>query len=332
MKNLRIVFMGTPEFAVETLNSLLINGFNVLCVVTAPDKPSGRGRKMNKSAVKVFAEKNSLPFLQPVNLKDAEFITELKKLKADLFIVVAFRMLPEVVWKLPSIGTINLHASLLPNYRGAAPINHAIINGETLTGVTTFFIDEKIDTGNILSMEEIQILPFENAGELHDRLMKHGAGLVIKTIADITENKIRPIPQTVLLKPGESLKQAPRIHPNDCIIDWNNDTVKIHNFIRGLAPYPCARSFFKNDISTHSFKVFESTPEIGKHMFKPGLMISDGKHFIKVACKDGFINIASLQLEGKTRMNTVEFLRGFRVTDFAITGGLNSKGCSPRFF
>jgi methionyl-tRNA formyltransferase len=321
MKNLRIVFMGTPEFAVETLGSLLINGFNVLCVVTAPDKPSGRGRKMNKSAVKVFAEKNFLPIMQPENLKDAGFISELKKLNADLFIVVAFRMLPEVVWKLPAIGTINLHASLLPNYRGAAPINHAIINGETMTGVTTFFIDEKIDTGNILDREEVHIFPFENAGDLHDRLMKHGARLVIKTLADIAENTIRPIPQTVLLKPGESPKQAPRIHPNDCIIDWNNDPVKIHNFIRGLAPYPCARSFFKNDSSTHSFKVFESQPEIEKHMFKPGLIISDGKYFIRVACKDGFISIASLQLEGKTRMNTVEFLRGFRITDFAIPAG-----------
>jgi methionyl-tRNA formyltransferase len=318
MKNLRIVFMGTPEFAVETLDLLQINDFKVACVVTAPDKPSGRGRKMSKSAVKVFAEKKSLPVLQPENLKDAGFISKLKKINADLFIVVAFRMLPEVVWKLPAIGTINLHASLLPNYRGAAPINHAIINGETMTGVTTFFIDEKIDTGNILDREEVHIFPFENAGDLHDRLMKHGARLVIKTIADIAENKIKPIPQIMLLKPGESLKQAPRIHPNDCIIDWNNNPVKIHNFIRGLAPYPCARSFFKNDSSTHSFKVFESQPEIEKHMFKPGLIISDGKHFIRVACKDGFIGIVNLQLEGKTRMNTVEFLRGFRITDFAI--------------
>jgi len=321
MKNLRIVFMGTPEFAVATLDSLLMNGYNVICVVTAPDKPSGRGRKMSKSAVKVLAEEKSLPILQPENLKDAEFISDLKKLNADLFIVVAFRMLPEVVWRLPAIGTINLHASLLPNYRGAAPINHAIINGETITGVTTFFIDEKIDTGNILEREEVHIFPFENAGDLHDRLMKHGAKLVIKTLADITENTVRPIPQTKLLKPGESPKQAPKIHPNDCIIDWNNDPVKIHNFIRGLAPYPCARSFFKNDSLTHSFKIFDSQPEIEKHMFKPGLIISDGKHFIKVACKDGFISIASLQLEGKTRMNTVEFLRGFRITDFSIPAG-----------
>lgn len=321
MKNLRIVFMGTPEFAVATLDSLLMNCFNVICVVTAPDKPSGRGRKISKSPVKEFAELSCLPVLQPDNLKETEFISELKKLNADLFIVVAFRMLPEVVWRLPAIGTINLHASLLPNYRGAAPINHAIINGETMTGVTTFFIDEKIDAGNILNREEVRIFPFENAGDLHDRLMKHGAKLVIKTLADIAENTIRPIPQTMLLKPGELPKHAPKIHPNDCIIDWNNEPVKIHNFIRGLAPYPCARSFFKKDSSTHSFKVYQSQPEIKKHMFKPGLIISDGKHFIRIACKDGFINIASLQLEGKTMMNTVEFLRGFRITDFSIPAG-----------
>jgi len=313
--------MGTPEFAVATLDSLLMNGYNIISVVTAPDKPSGRGRKMSKSAIKLFAEERSLPCLQPENLKDAEFISELKKLNADLFIVVAFRMLPEVVWRLPATGTINLHASLLPDYRGAAPINHVIINGESMTGVTTFFIDEKIDTGNILNREEVHIFPFENAGDLHNRLMKQGAKLVIKTLADIAENTIRPIPQTKLLKPGVLPKLAPRINPNDCIIDWNNDPVKIHNFIRGLAPYPCARSFFKNVTSTHSYKVFQSQPEFEKHLFKPGQIISDGKHFIRIACKDGFINIISLQLEGKTIMNTVEFLRGFRITDFSIPAG-----------
>jgi len=318
MKNLRIVFMGTPEFAVATLGSLLMNGFNIICVVTAPDKPSGRGRKMTKSAVKEFAEFSYLPILQPVNLKDPEFIDNLKKLNADLFIVVAFRKLPEAVWKMPSIGTINLHASLLPDYRGAAPINHAIINGETTTGVTTFFIDEKIDTGNILLREEVQIFPFENAGDLHDRLMKYGARLVIRTLADIAENKVRTIPQTQLIDHGEPPKLAPKIHPNDCIINWNNDPVKIHNFIRGLAPYPCARSCFKSDSSTYSFKIFESQPEIEKHSFKPGTIFSDGKHYLRIGCYDGFLSIASLQLEGKKRINTVEFLRGFRIIDFTI--------------
>jgi methionyl-tRNA formyltransferase len=316
MKNLRIVFMGTPEFAVATLGSLLMNGFNVIGVVTAPDKPSGRGRKISKSAVKEFAEFSYLPIMQPDNLKDPEFIDCLKKLNADIFIVVAFRMLPEVVWKIPSIGTINLHASLLPHYRGAAPINHAIINGETITGLTTFFIDDKIDTGNILLREEVHIFPFENAGDLHDRLMKQGARLVIRTIAEIAENTIRPMDQSQFISPGETPKPAPKIHPNDCIIDWNNDAVKIHNFIRGLSPHPCARSSFKKNSSDHSFKIFESQPEIEKHKFKPGQIISDGKHFIRVACKDGFISIASLQLEGKKRMNTVEFLRGFKITDY----------------
>ena len=318
MKNLRIVFMGTPEFAVATLGLLLMNGFNVIGVVTAPDKPSGRGRKINKSAVKEFAEFSYLPIMQPENLKDPEFINSLKKLNADVFIVVAFRMLPEVVWKIPPIGTINLHASLLPHYRGAAPINHAIINGETMTGVTTFFIDEKIDTGNILFREEVPIFPNENAGDLHDRLMKQGARLVIRTLAGIAENSIIQQPQSQFIKPGESAKQAPKIHLNDCIIDWNNDTVKIHNFIRGLSPHPCARSFFRNDSSTCSFKVFDSLPEIEKHIFKPGQIISDGKHFIRIACKDGFISISGLQLGGKKRMNTVEFLRGFQITGYTI--------------
>jgi methionyl-tRNA formyltransferase len=317
MKNLRIVFMGTPEFAVATLGSLLMNGFNVIGVVTAPDKPSGRGRKISKSAVKEFAEFSSLPIFQPVNLKDEEFISELKKLNADLFIVVAFRMLPEAVWKIPSIGTINLHASLLPDYRGAAPINHAIINGETITGITTFFIDEKIDTGNILLREAVHIFPFENAGDLHDRLMKHGARLVIRTISDIAENKVTPQLQTSFTDSGKSQKIAPKIHPDDCIINWNNDVVKIHNFIRGLAPYPCAKSFIKNELSTHSLKIFESLPESEEHLFKPGQIISDGKHFIKIACKNGFINVLNLQLEGKKRMNTIEFLRGFKIADYS---------------
>jgi methionyl-tRNA formyltransferase len=316
MKNLRIVFMGSPDFAVASLGALLMNGFNVVGVVTVPDQPSGRGRKMTKSAVKEFAEFSSLPIFQPVDLKSEDFRSELQKLKADLFIVVAFRMLPEVVWRIPAIGTINLHASLLPDYRGAAPINHVIINGETITGVTTFFIDEKIDTGNILLREEVRIFPFENAGDLHDRLMKHGARLVIKTIAEISENSYKQLPQSGLLVQGKSLRQAPKIHPDDCIIDWNSDTIKIHNFIRGLAPYPGARSYFKNNSSTLSFKLFESNPEIEKHKLIPGEIVSDGKHFIRIACKDGFISLASLQLDGKKRMNTVEFLRGFKISDY----------------
>ena len=308
--------MGTPEFAVSTLGSLLMNGFEVVGVVTAPDKPSGRGRMISKSAVKKFAESSSLRLMQPENLKDAEFISELKKLHADLFVVVAFRMLPEIVWKIPVIGTINLHASLLPNYRGAAPINHAIINGEKITGVTTFFVDEKIDTGNVLLREEVPIFPYENAGDVHDRLMKHGARLVIKTLTGIAENNILSLPQSHFINPVEPLRTAPKIHPEDCNIDWNNEPLKIHNFIRGLSPQPGARSYLKNDTITLSFKILESQPEFAEHMHDPGEIISDGKHFIKVACTDGFINIIKLQLEGKSRMNTVEFLRGFKITDF----------------
>jgi methionyl-tRNA formyltransferase len=256
--------------------------------------------------------------MQPLNLKDPEFISSLKKLNADLFIVVAFRMLPEEVWKMPPLGTINLHASLLPDYRGAAPINHAIINGETITGVTTFFIDEKTDTGNVLLREEVQIFPFENAGELHDRLMKLGARLVIRTLAEISENKLQASPQTKFINQGVPPKLAPKIHPGDCIIDWNLDPVKIHNLVRGLAPYPCARSWFKCNSTTISFKIFESQPEIEKHTFKPGTIFSDGKNYIRISCKDGFLNIASLQLEGKNRMSTAKFLRGFKITDFTV--------------
>jgi methionyl-tRNA formyltransferase len=322
MKNLRIVFMGTPEFAVATLGSLLMNGVNVAGVVTVPDKPSGRGRKMTKSAVKEFAEFSNLPnIMQPLNLKDPEFINSLKKLNADLFIVVAFRMLPEEVWRMPPLGTINLHASLLPDYRGAAPINRAIINGETMTGVTTFFINEKTDTGNIILNEEVQIFPFENAGDLHDRLMKLGARLVIRTLTNISENKIKTLPQAELINKGGLPKLAPKIRPDDCIIDWNHDPVKIHNLVRGLAPYPCARSWFKNDSTTTSFKIFESRPEIEKHILKPGTICSDGKQYIKICCKNGYLNIVSIQLEGKRRMSTVEFLRGFRITDFTVASG-----------
>jgi methionyl-tRNA formyltransferase len=318
MKTLRIVFMGTPEFAVTTLGSLLMNGFNVVGVVTAPDKPSGRGRKITKSAVKEFAEFSYLPIIQPDILKGPEFIKILRKLNADIFIVVAFRMLPEVIWRMPSIGTINLHASLLPHYRGAAPINHAIMNGETVTGVTTFFIDDKIDTGNILLREEIQIFPFENAGDLHDRLMKHGARLVIRTLSGIMNNTLVPQDQSKFLKPGEVLHLAPKIYPENCIIDWNNNTMSIHNFIRGLAPYPGAKTFFETGNHKISIKVYESQPEISVHKFKPGHLISDGKHYIRVASKNGFINISDLQAEGKNRLNTVEFLRGFNIAGTTI--------------
>jgi len=283
------------------------------------DQPAGRGRKLAKSAVKSFAESSSLPVLQPDNLKDAEFISSLKSMNADLFIVVAFRMLPRVVWTIPSIGTINLHASLLPDYRGAAPINHAIINGETITGVTTFFIDENIDTGKILLNEEVPIFPFENAGDLHDRLMKQGARLIIRTLEGINNKTIEPKPQAFFPVKGRDPRPAPKIHPEDCIINWKDDPLKIHNFIRGLSPYPCARSYFKKGPAEISFKIYESLPETEKHDLEPGRILSDGENFLKIACSAGFINIVSLQLEGRKRMDTKEFLRGFRVADYTDT-------------
>lgn len=318
MKNLRIVFMGTPGFAVATLGSLLMNGYDVAGVVTAPDKPSGRGRKIVKPAVKEFAEFSHLHVLQPDNLKDPEFIDSLKKLNANIFIVVAFRMLPEVIWRMPEFGTINLHASLLPHYRGAAPINHAIINGETITGVTTFFIDDKIDTGNILLREEIQIYPFENAGDLHDRLMIHGSRLVIRTIDGIAGNNLIPQPQSKFIKPGEPVRLAPKIFPQDCIVDWKNDISAVHNFIRGLAPYPCARSFLDNGKEKILFKILESQPEAADHNYEPGVLLSDGRSFLKVASRNGFINILNIQAEGRNTMCIKDFLRGFRIGNYKI--------------
>jgi methionyl-tRNA formyltransferase len=318
MKNPRIIFMGTPEFAVATLGSLLINGYHVVGVVTAPDKPAGRGRKVTESPVKIFAERHCLPVLQPVNLKDPVFIKTLGEFNAGIFVVVAFRMLPEVVWKMPPEGTINLHASLLPHYRGAAPINHAIINGETLTGVTTFFINDTIDTGIILLRDGVRIFPSDNAGDLHERLTKYGARLVIRTLMGLAEESLMPLPQSNFLKKDEIPKTAPKIFPENCIIDWNDEPVKIHNLIRGLSPYPGARSFFREGKVTYSFKIFESSPEHAEHQFSPGYIDSDGKRFLRIACKNGFVTIQNLQLEGKNRMNTVEFLKGYKIKNLTI--------------
>jgi methionyl-tRNA formyltransferase len=318
MKSLRIVFMGTSDFAVATLGSLLMNGLNVVGVVTAPDRPAGRGRKLSRSPVMEFAEYSSLQTMQPENLKDPPFIDSLKRLTADLFIVVAFRMLPEAVWKMPPLGTINLHASLLPHYRGAAPINHVLINGETITGVTTFYIDEKIDTGKILLREKVQIFPFENAGDLHDRLMKHGAGLVIRTISGINDNSIVPRTQSEFLDQGELPKEAPKIFTENCIIDWTKDPFKIHNLIRGLAPVPGARTFMNFGNKKLSIKIFESYPEISAHNLNPCEIVSDGRQFIKIACSNGFVNIGNLQVEGKKRMPVNEFLRGFDLKGWTI--------------
>ncbi len=318
MNDLRIVFMGTPEFAVASLGALLMNGFNVAGVVTAPDRPAGRGKLITKPAVKEYAEFSKLPILQPGNLKDPGFLKDLKDINADIFVVVAFRMLPEAVWKMPPKGTINLHASLLPHYRGAAPINHVLINGENVTGITTFMIDEKIDNGLILLREEVQILPFENAGDLHNRLMKLGARLLVKTLKSLGENTLTPQPQSLFLNPGETPKPAPKIFPGSCIINWNDDAVKINNLIRGLAPDPCARFQMRKADKTITFKAFESYYEIITHSLEPGSIFSDAKNIMKVACKDGFLNILNLQAEGKKRMSTQEFLRGFKINEWTI--------------
>lgn len=312
-KDLRIVYMGTPEFAVAPLEVLLNNGCNIVGVVTAPDKPSGRGLQLNESAVKKFAKEKGLKILQPEKLKSSEFIEELKSLKADLQIVVAFRMLPEIVWSMPPLGTFNLHASLLPQYRGAAPINWAIINGENKTGVTTFFLQHDIDTGNIIFQEEVSIGEDENVGSLYNRLMHIGAELVLKTVKAIADGTAPSIPQTSI--EINNLKHAPKIFKETCHINWNDTANKIHNLIRGLSPYPGAFFYLINNNEEELLiKVYNSKPEIVSHSFPVGSIISDNKKVLKVACINGFVHILELQAAGKKRMSTEEFLRGFKLS------------------
>ena len=304
---MRIIFMGTPDFAVASLKALIEAGEEVVAVVTGPDKPAGRGQKLHESAVKKFAISQNIPVLQPVKLRDPEFLAELKSFNADLQVVVAFRMLPELVWNMPEKGTINVHASLLPNYRGAAPINHAIINGEKKSGVTTFLLQHEIDTGNILFSTEVEILDNDNAGDLHDKLMLAGAELLIRTVNAINKNDIHPIPQDSI--DTESLKHAPKIFKEDCLINWENDTVKIYNLIRGLSPYPTAFTHIDGKV----LKIYESEIIIEKHDLKPGTYISDGKNELKFATKDGFLKLLEIQIEGKKRMSVSDFLRGYRL-------------------
>lgn len=303
---MRIVFMGTPDFAVASLKALLDAGENVVAVITAPDKPAGRGQKLNQSAVKVFAEANGLPVLQPEKLRDPQFIEELKSYNADLQVVVAFRMLPEMVWNMPPMGTINVHASLLPQYRGAAPINHAVINGEKQSGVTTFLLQHEIDTGNILLATKVDIAETDNAGILHDKLMNAGAETLIKTIEGLRNNTIKPIPQEDFKI--EDLKHAPKIFKEDCLIDWNNSTEKIYNLIRGLSPYPTAFTYLHGKV----LKVYEAEKEIQSHQKESGTYETDGKTYLKFATNDGFINLKMIQIEGKKRMEINEFLKGYR--------------------
>ena len=308
----RIVFMGTPEFAIASLETLLTNKFNIAGVVTAPDRQSGRGLKLQQSAIKKFAIKNSLPVLQPTNLKEREFINKLEKIKPDLIVVVAFRKLPDEVWKLPPLGTINLHASLLPQYRGAAPINWVLINGEKTTGVTTFFINDKIDTGKIIYQEKVEITTEENAGTLHDKLMIKGAELVNKTVKSILNNETPQTDQLTLTKTQIELKKAPKLRNENCEISWKKPAIEVHNFIRGLSPYPGAWARIKNQQGkTSILKIFktEAIPEIHKN--KPGIILSDNQSYLKVAVNDGYVKLLSVQLPGKKQMEIIPFLRGF---------------------
>ena len=304
---MRIIFMGTPEFAVASLEALLNAGFDVAAVVTAPDKPAGRGQKLSESAVKKYAVSKGLPVFQPEKLKSPDFLEELRSYKADLQVVVAFRMLPEVVWNMPSKGTINVHASLLPNYRGAAPINWAVINGEKETGVTTFFLKHEIDTGNIIFSEKVQIGENETAGDVHDKLMAAGADLLVKTVKSIEAGDYQEIPQDAIST--EELKHAPKIYKDDCLVNWNQTAEKVHNHIRGLSPYPTAFTTFQDK----TLKIFRGDLQKCEPGIQPGAFLTDHKSYLKFACLDGFISITDLQLEGKKRMGIEEFLRGIRL-------------------
>lgn len=304
--------MGTPDFAVASLDAIAKSGIKIAGVITAPDKPAGRGKKVQCSAVKVYAVENNLEsILQPTNLKDPEFISELKSINADLFVVVAFRMLPEAVWSMPKLGTINLHGSLLPNYRGAAPINWAIINGEEKTGVTTFFIEKEIDTGKIIDRKEEVIEEIDSAGTMHDKLMLTGANLLVDTIKAIEAGKTDGISQAELLKESK-VSPAPKIFKNDCRINWNQPTRKVYNFIRGLSPYPAAWTEFtsKNGKSL-SFKIFKTEIQEIDSKLIPGTIDFTETGLIKIACADGLLKIDMLQQSGKKRMDTKSFLLGF---------------------
>lgn len=306
--NLRVAFMGTPEFALASLRALLESGHSVVVVVTAPDRPAGRGRKLRPSAVKVFAQQHGIPVLQPEKLKDPDFLSALKKYEADVQVVVAFRMLPRVVWAMPASGTFNLHASLLPDYRGAAPINWALINGETQSGVTTFFIDEKIDTGNIILQKTLGIGPDETAGELHDRLMEQGAGAVVETVGLIKAGTVTTRRQKHL----DSAKNAPKLTRENCRLQWNSPHMEVFNKIRGLSPYPGAWTLLVNDLEQVSVKIFRAIPADIPQNGKPGqLKVEDKRLFSATA--EGWLEIQELQLPGKKRMHAKEVLNGLKI-------------------
>ena len=307
----RIVFMGTPEFAVESLKKLIEQKYHVVGVVTNPDKPAGRGRQVRESPVKVFAREHNLPLLQPPDLKDEGFARELEALRPSLQVVVAFKILPPRVFTIPHYGTFNLHASLLPDYRGAAPINHAIMNGEQKTGVTTFFLDPRVDTGSIIKWKETPIEEHDNAGTLHDRLMGMGADLVVETTEAIRNGTYETIPQSRLMSDQKPPKKAPKIFKEDCRIDWNQPAQNIHNFIRGLSPYPAAWTQL-TDYQTITLKIYKARPQKASHHHTSGSIHSDHKNELKVAVPDGFIQIEEVQQSGKKKMSTPDFLKGFR--------------------
>lgn len=319
MKELRIVFMGTPEFAVESLKALTDQNYNIVGVVTVPDKPAGRGQKLTESPVKQFAVQQGIKVLQPLKLKDPEFISELQSLQADLQVIVAFRMLPEVVWNMPPLGSFNLHASLLPQYRGAAPINWAVINGETQTGVTTFFLKHEIDTGGIIFQEKVEILPEDTAGTVHDKLMHLGATLVVKTVEAIAQGEVHTTEQEHL-SGLEPLKPAPKLFKEDGKLVWTEPAATILNKIRGLSPYPAAWTELVNDEGQlQSIKIYNAQL-LPASALSPGETKTDGKHYFHIGTPDGTIAITDLQLAGKKRMPVTDLLKGFRP-------GTNLKAC-----
>jgi methionyl-tRNA formyltransferase len=320
-KDIRIVFMGTPAIAVASLAAILDAGYNVAGVVTAPDKPAGRGQKIQLSEVKKFALEKGLHVMQPEKLKSPEFLDQLNALKPDVQVVVAFRMLPETVWTMPPMGTFNLHASLLPQYRGAAPINHAVINGETKTGVTTFFLDKEIDTGRIITRKEAQISENDTAGTVHDRLMVVGAQLVVETLEMIRKGNMETIPQQNLMTPGTVLKTAPKIFREDCRIDWQKPGSQIRNLIRGLNPFPGAfTEIVLPNGEIFFMKIFEADAILNDHNHPTGKIFTDNKKYIRVSTPDGYIDIKSMQAAGKKRMKAQEFLRGY---DFPMAEALH---------
>ena len=316
-EDLRIVYMGTPEFAVESLRRLVEGGYNVVGVITMPDKPVGRHQDtLQASAVKQYAVAHGLPVLQPEKLKEPAFLEQLRTLRADLQIVVAFRMLPEVVWAMPPLGTFNLHASLLPQYRGAAPINWAVINGETETGVTTFFLRHEIDTGAVIRQVRVPIADTDNVGIVHDKLMEVGGQLVVDTVDRILAGDVHPVPQEEMPDCG-ALKAAPKIFKETCRIDWQGKTLKqLHDFVRGLSPYPAAWTEMQDASGkVYSLKIFASEKEAGTPKEPTGTILSDGRTYLKVAVDGGYLHLTELQIAGKKRMRTEDFLHGFRMPD-----------------